>query len=158
MVWLGSFWDYYRLILAIGTFIADFNWRSHEGMFLPLPLVPDNGRGNISLNPLQVEHIRECARVASKIFLTTPNRWHWLEFHTKFPLIHWLPKSWHRFLLNIVGLSFWAKEDNLNLLGRAELLNLAKQALGDNFSIRVETIWALGMPSNLVLLARRIND
>jgi hypothetical protein len=22
--WLGSFWDYYRLILAIGTFIADF--------------------------------------------------------------------------------------------------------------------------------------
>ncbi|NCQ68919.1 MAG: hypothetical protein GPJ27_09875 [Microcystis aeruginosa L111-01] len=107
---------------------------------------------------LQVEHIRECARVASKIFLTTPNRWHWLEFHTKLPLIHWLPKSWHRFLLNILGLSFWAKEDNLNLLDRAELLNLAKQALGDNFSIRVETIWALGMPSNLVLLARRIND
>lgn len=104
---------------------------------------------------LQIEHISECARVADRIFLTSPNRWHWLEFHTKLPLIHWLPKPWHRFLLKTMGLSFWAQEKNLNLVSESELRDLAAYALGDSFDIRVETIWALGMPSNLVLLATR---
>lgn len=70
--WLGSFGDYYRLILAIGTFIADFvvniapvivlvgivkdNIFSAgdrmKGCSYPCMLLLDNGSRNISLNPL----------------------------------------------------------------------------------------------------------
>ena len=103
----------------------------------------------------QMAHLKECARVADMIFLTTPNRWHWLEFHTKLPLIHWLPKSMHRAFLKRVGLHFWAKEENLNLLSRRQLKELAQDALGDEFELQVHWIWTLGMPSNLVLLAHR---
>jgi hypothetical protein len=104
----------------------------------------------------QQKHLQECGRIAEKIFLTTPNRWHWLEFHTKIPLLHWLPKSLHRFLLKQIGYNFWAQEKNLNLLSKAELEKLAKQALPD-FQVKVRTIWTLLMPSNLILLAQRRN-
>lgn len=103
----------------------------------------------------QISHIRECARVANRIFMTTPNRWHWLEFHTKIPLIHWLPKTLHRVLLRLLGHTFWSSEDNLNLLSKRQLIILAREALGAQFTIQVESIWTLGMPSNLVLLAVR---
>jgi hypothetical protein len=104
----------------------------------------------------QIAHIKECARVADMIFLMTPNRWHWLEFHTKIPLIHWLPKSIHRTFLKMAGLHFWAKEENLNLLSLEQLKALAKDALGNEFDLQVKWIWTLGMPSNLVLLASRL--
>jgi hypothetical protein len=104
----------------------------------------------------QIVHIKECARVAGMIFLTTPNRWHWLEFHTKIPLIHWLPKSIHRALLHMVGLHFWAQEENLNLLSWGQLKELAKEALDNEFELQIKWIWTLGMPSNLVLLAHRL--
>lgn len=102
----------------------------------------------------QSAFIVESARVARNVFLTTPNRWHWLEFHTKLPLLHWLPKAWHRRLLQALGLAFWAREDNLNLLSKSELLDMARAALPRDFTIAVHVVWALGMPSNLVLIAR----
>jgi len=104
----------------------------------------------------QMTHIKECGRVADMVFLTTPSRWHWLEFHTKIPLIHWLPKSMHRALLKMAGLHFWAKEENLNLLSLGQLKELARDGLGNAFEFQVKRIWTLGMPSNLVLLARRL--
>lgn len=103
----------------------------------------------------QLEFIRECGRVGGAIFLTTPNRFHWLEFHTKLPLIHWLPKSLHRWVLSLIGKPFWAQEINLNLVSGGELRTLAREALGPGFQVKVNRVWSLGMPSNLVLLARR---
>ncbi len=103
----------------------------------------------------QLAFIRETARAGDGIFLTTPNRWHWLEFHTKLPFLHWLPKRLHRALLQRLGKHFWAREQNLNLVGRRELLAMAREALGDRFDFRIEAIWTLGAPSNLMLLARR---
>ena len=81
----------------------------------------------------QIAHIKECARVADMIFLTSPNRWHWLEFHAKIPLIHWLPKSIHRAFLKMAGLHFRAEEENLNLLSLGQLKELAKEGLGNEF-------------------------
>lgn len=104
----------------------------------------------------QVHFIAEQGRVAPALFLTTPNRFHWLEFHTKLPFLHWFPRRMHRAVLRILGLTFWAQEKNLRLLSRVELGRLAREALGDRFEIEVKTIWSLGMPSNLVLLARRV--
>jgi hypothetical protein len=107
----------------------------------------------------QSEFLRECGRIARRgVFLTCPNRWHWLEFHTKLPLLHWLPRRAHRALLRRLGFGDWARESHLRLLGRRDLVRLARPALGDQWRVRVSTIWTLGMPSNLVLLAWRLPD
>ncbi len=108
--------------------------------------------------PDQVRFIADCARVADGLFLTTPNRWHWLEFHTKLPLLHWLPRSAHRRILRALGRELWASEAHLRLVGAEELRRMARAALGGRFWFRVRTVWALGMPSNLVLLASRTSS
>lgn len=103
----------------------------------------------------QIHFLAECGRVSHSIFLTTPNRHHWLEFHTKLPFIHWLPKTLHRRILRALGLEFWSLEENLNLISYKELKLIAEEALGNKFTYRIESIWTLGMPSNLILLAER---
>ncbi len=105
----------------------------------------------------QEAFLRECARVARRgLFVTCPNRWHWLEFHTKLPLLHWLPRAWHRAALRGIGQSAWARESHLRLVGSRELAGIAERALGADWRIEVRTIWMLGMPSNLVLVATRL--
>lgn len=103
----------------------------------------------------QLEFLNECARVGNGIFLTTPNRCHWLEFHTKLPFIHWLPKKIHRSILKFLGMEFWAREENLNLVTKEELFKMAEIALKGQFQFQLKYVWALGMPSNLILIAKR---
>jgi hypothetical protein len=104
---------------------------------------------------LQVELLQECARIGDGLFVTTPDRAHWLEFHTKLPFLHWLPRPLHRRLLKTLGLDFWASEESLNLMSRGDLARAAARALEPEFRWAIRRVWALGMPSNLVLLARR---
>ncbi|NBX75652.1 MAG: hypothetical protein EBQ92_03795 [Proteobacteria bacterium] len=103
----------------------------------------------------QIAFLRELGRVASSVFLTTPNRYHWLEFHTKLPFIHWLPARWHKKILIWLGLAYWADENNLRLVSKKELHHFSSEALGKAFEIQIKQIFSLGMPSNLVLIARR---
>jgi SAM-dependent methyltransferase len=103
----------------------------------------------------QAAYVRECARVARKgIFLTTPNRWFPVEFHTLLPLAHWLPKRSFRWLLRRVDLGFFAEEAHLNLLSRRELRSLASEDSDIAFS--VTSVALLGWPSNLLLVGRRV--
>lgn len=103
----------------------------------------------------QLQFIRESARLADKaIFLTTPNRWFPVEFHTVLPLLHWLPMSVFRFILNKLGMEFFAREENLNLLGKSQLVKLSQQVEGFEFS--VQHVSLVGWPSNLLLVGRRI--
>jgi hypothetical protein len=107
----------------------------------------------------QQAFLAESARVARRgVFVTCPNRWHWLEFHTKLPLLHWLPRPWHRAVLRGLGLGAWARESHLRLIGSRELQQMAKKALGSAWDVAVERIWTLGMPSNLVLIATRCDE
>ncbi|MCL2221843.1 MAG: methyltransferase domain-containing protein [Oscillospiraceae bacterium] len=97
----------------------------------------------------QAFFIEECLRVAKKIFLTTPNRWFPVEMHTIIPLIHWLPQGAHRKLLRMLGLDFWAKTENLNLLSAKQLLLSVPekhQGLAKIYKHRT-----LGFVSNLIL-------
>jgi hypothetical protein len=103
----------------------------------------------------QIEFLRDCARAARGLFLTTPDRHHWFEFHTKLPLLHWMPRPWHRAALRRLGHTTWAQESHLRLVSGGELRDLAQAALGDDFDFEIQRIWTLGMPSNLILLARR---
>ena len=105
----------------------------------------------------QTRFIAELGRVAARaVFLTTPNRWFPVEFHTVLPLVHWLPKPMFRRLMRGTGNGFFAEEANLNLLGAAELGRLARQALpAAAFSVQVASVALGGWPSNLLLTALR---
>lgn len=136
-----------------------------QGDFSDQRLPVDDRRYDCSTSSAVLEHVgtfedqvlfvKEHARVSNAIFLVTPNRSHWLEFHTKVPLIHWLPRNTHRFLLKLLGMKFWAQEKNLRLVGIPELKKISDQALGNEWDYEIKTISTLGMPSNLILLGTR---
>ena len=99
----------------------------------------------------QIKMISNVIRLSKKIFIiTTPNRFHPIDFHTKLPLIHWLPKKIHRKLLNMLNLNFFAKEDNLNLMSENDL----KKALA-NQNIKKYKIFHIrlfGFKSNFLVI------
>ncbi|WP_157961300.1 class I SAM-dependent methyltransferase [Microvirga flavescens] len=104
----------------------------------------------------QARFVTECARVARRgFFLTTPNRWFPIDYHTQFPLLHWLPKPWHRAALTKFGHPFFAKEENLNLMTASELRSIGEELTG--FRVRLETATLLGWPSNLLLIGERVD-
>ena len=98
----------------------------------------------------QRHFVEELTRVARRVvFLTTPNRWFPVEFHTVLPLVHWLPKPTFRRLLGRTRYRFFALEENLNLLDSSELRQICaglrvKRA-------RVESQRLLGLASNLLV-------
>ena len=75
----------------------------------------------------QVKFINELLRLSKKTtFITTPNQYYPIDFHTKIPFIHWLPKKIHRYILNLIGLKFYGKESNLNLLSNKNVISIMK--------------------------------
>jgi hypothetical protein len=102
----------------------------------------------------QAAFLREAWRVARKgIFVTTPNRWFPIEFHTLMPFVHWLPPALFRSLCKRRGLDFFATEDNLNLISASQLSRVAAVAGLEN--ARVKSLTLGGWPSNLLLSAQR---
>ena len=99
----------------------------------------------------QINLLKECCRLSKKkVIITTPNRYFPLDFHTKIPFLHFLPKKLHRFFLKVLGLSFFAKEENLNLLSKKDLLEFCH-----NLGINDYTIYdykLMGLTSNLILI------
>ena len=100
----------------------------------------------------QIKMIENIIKLTKKVFvITTPNRFHPLEFHTKIPFIHWLPKPIHRALLKILGENFLSKEENLNLLSRGDLDKIfkvfEKKIKYNYFSIKL-----LGITSNHIII------
>ena len=56
----------------------------------------------------QLKFVSECYRVSKyKTFITTPNRYYPIEFHTKIPFLHYLPKLYHRKILSLFGKIFF---------------------------------------------------
>jgi hypothetical protein len=102
----------------------------------------------------QAQFLRELWRVARKgIFVTTPNRWFPIEFHTTLPLLHWLPPRLYRKVLVALGKEFFAAEENLNLLSRATLAGMAGDVGIERF--RIEEVSLLWLPTNLLLFGAR---
>jgi hypothetical protein len=104
----------------------------------------------------QLAYVGSLLDFGAPVFLTTPNRGHWLEFHTKLPLLHWLPKHRHRAILTRLGMTFWSQEAHLNLLVRDELQQLFDRASAQR-GRPIHTQWFesrfLGAVSNLAILA-----
>lgn len=102
----------------------------------------------------QVTLLKELYRVCRKgVFVTTPNRWFPIEFHTTLPLLHWLPKTMFRGAIQRLGHSELAMESNLNLLDSAALRRMAGEVQPE--AARISSLSLLGWPSNLLLELRK---
>ena len=102
----------------------------------------------------QKRMIENIIRLTKKIFIiTTPNRFYPVELHTKIPLIHLLPKATYRMILKFLGLSFYANEENLNLLSTNELKKML-----DNYKIKYEIrfIKLFFLKSNIIIIGKKI--
>jgi len=103
---------------------------------------------------MQTRFAQELWRVARKgVFMTTPNRWFPVEFHTVLPLLHWLPAPLFRKALTVLGREFFAEERNLNLLSSRGLMEAAAGAGLSDF--RITSVSLFGWPTNLLLFAQR---
>jgi len=100
----------------------------------------------------QKAFLEELCRVGKSVYLTTPNRWFPVEFHTVMPLVHWLPPKWFRFILNLLGKRFYAKEENLNLLSAKDLMELFPPA----YHCASSHHRIFGLVSNLVVYAQKL--
>jgi hypothetical protein len=98
----------------------------------------------------QLKFIKECYRVSRKdVFITTPNKFYPIEFHTKIPLLHFLPSVIYRKILFYLGFTFFSKEKNLNLLSAKDLKSMCFFLKIKNFNIIKHKF--LFMTSNLIL-------
>jgi SAM-dependent methyltransferase len=124
----------------------------------PLPFV--DGQFDIVFSNAVVEHagsrrqqrffVEEALRVGRRFFITTPNRWFPIEMHTALPLLHYLPATMHRCVLSVMGLDYWASENQLNLLDARSLQSL----FAAGHDVTVTTIRVGGFVSNLVAHGR----
>ena len=104
----------------------------------------------------QLQMISNIIKLTKKNFvLITPNKYHPIEFHTQIPLIHWLPKKIHRKILFLIGLKFYSKEENLNLLTTRDLINLLNNF--DTIQYEIRYINLLGLKSNYIIFGKIIN-
>jgi len=102
----------------------------------------------------QITFLRELLRISKEyVFLTTPNRYYPIDFHTFHPFIHWFPKKFHRKILSFLGEKFYNHEKNLNLLSKKDLLKICKKNNIRNFKLIYH--YFLGLPSNLILIIKK---
>lgn len=90
--------------------------------------------------------VAELFRVSERFFIITPNRQFPMEFHTLLPFIHWLPPSVHQPILRALGMEFWSRTENLNLLTPRSLRKIIRSAP----CAHIKNQFFLGFPSNLI--------
>ena len=99
----------------------------------------------------QINFIKECARIGKyQVFITTPNRYYPVDFHTRLPFLNWLPKKINRVILKLIGFKFYSLEENLNLLSKDNISEIMKILKIKNYKIYNHKF--LGFVSNLILI------
>ena len=102
----------------------------------------------------QKKLVSELVRISkNNVFITTPNRNFLIDFHTKLPLVHLLPKKIHRKILSFLGLNYFAKEENLNLLNTSEIKKICNELNIKNFKIIYNKF--LFLNSNIILIIKK---
>ena len=72
----------------------------------------------------QQQFVRELCRVASRVFITVPNRFFPIEHHTAVPIAHY-EKNLFQMACWVTGKSEWSREENLILMSRKRLWRVA---------------------------------
>lgn len=166
--YIEAWYPHKRQITAVGVDDASFlehrypgvSFHRADGRSLPF----DDVSFDFAHSSAVIEHVgsraeqtrllAELWRVCRKgLFVTTPNRWFPVEFHTHLPLAHWLPAGAFRAILRASGLAMLAEEANLNLLSRRDFLRIARAA--GIPAPRVEGVRLGGWTSNLLLIASK---
>jgi len=156
---LEKWYPYPERITATSIEDASYLESSHPGLTFVrttgdrLPF--DDGQFDIGFSSAVLEHVGDQAhqrrfldellRVSKRFFITTPDRRFPVELHTFLPFVHWLPQRHHQRILRALGMTSWARTENLNLLNEHELRALFPAGV-------VPTIGGprlLGMRSNL---------
>lgn len=102
----------------------------------------------------QAAFLGELLRVSRRgVYLTTPNRWFPVEFHSVLPFVHWLPARAFRAVLRLLGHHELAREGNLNLLTPRLRELCAELVPGTRAVVRSLALW--GWPSNIVCTVHR---
>jgi SAM-dependent methyltransferase len=127
----------------------------------PLPF-PDDAF-DVGFSNAVIEHVgsrenqalflNELIRVSRRCFVSTPNRWFPFELHTRLPFVHWLPAPLFRRVIAALGLDFYAREENLNLLSAGDL----RRMLGSRPDLKTTLArnYFFGLPSNLMLVIEK---
>lgn len=97
----------------------------------------------------QKKFISEVLRVGKRIFITTPNKNFPLEVHTGLPFLHFLPVKIYRKILKLLGMDFFAKEENLNLLSKRDFARLF-----DGESVKFYSVKFLFLPVILIAIKK----
>lgn len=98
----------------------------------------------------QRDFVAELCRVGKQVYITTPNRWFPVEFHSVLPFVHWLPPKVFRQILCWFGKDFWADERNLNLLDETAFWSLFSTETGR----QIKHYRLFGLVSNLMIYTR----
>ena len=102
----------------------------------------------------QVTKVKNMISLSKKfVVITTPNRFFPIELHTKFPLIHWLPKKIFRKILLFLNMRYFAEEKNLNLLSKKELIQILNNFSKD-IDYKIYDINFLGFVSNFLVICK----
>jgi len=102
----------------------------------------------------QIKMCKNIINLSKKYFvIITPNRYHPLEFHTKLPFLHWLPRKLHRVILILLGYKVLSKEENLNLLSKNDLIKIMNEINHKNFNFKYLNF--LFFRSNLILIGKK---
>ena len=104
----------------------------------------------------QIKMIENVIKLSKKIFvITTPNRFYPIDFHTKIPLIHWLPKSIHRKILKFLGLEYFSKIENLNLMSKKDIKGILSNF--KNIKYKIFYIKLAFIKSNFVIVGEIVD-
>jgi SAM-dependent methyltransferase len=82
----------------------------------------------------QIQFLKELKRTCKKLYFTTPNRYFPFELHTKYPLIHWLPKKIFDKILNMTSKK-WASGEYMYLLSQKTLEDILQKAGIEQYTI-----------------------
>lgn len=96
--------------------------------------------------------LKELCRVGKGVFITTPNKFYPIEFHTGVALIHWFDSLFNWLMLKGFLGQFY-NPSNLRLLSKSDLLEIRKQY--PEFDVQISCARLLGLPSNYLLIMKR---
>jgi hypothetical protein len=154
-------YPYKDRIVCVGTENGSYLETKYPGIkFIQIkpkePLPFHDNEFDVAFSNAVIEHVGnqesqkafvlEMLRVSQSFFLTTPNRWFPIEFHTAIPFLHFLPKNIYRKLLAAIGEIYWSREENLNLLSRKELISL----FPDEVNVITDSVKIFGVSTNLI--------
>ena len=88
----------------------------------------------------QIKFIKEIKRVSKRAMITTPNKYFPFETHTKYFLIHYLPKKIFDIIL-VLTHKEWAANDNLNLLSKNKIKKILNRAGISDYKITANKLF-----------------